>query len=543
VKSVRITAYSNWRDSPAHKKFGLSEVRFTYIPVWARNFSPVDGTTDADFDTILTWRRGREAITHNVYFDTNEVEVTNRNVTPVSVDVSSYSPELCLGKTYYWCVDEVNPDMTPSVWKSDIMSLSTQESILIDGFETGYGDTGDDAVYKTWQDGDILNDSSNGSLMGRSSPPYLQTINHSGGHSAPMEFHNVTKSYSEVIADTSKLLNGSDWSIGKPNTLEIWFRADSNDVNEPVTDQLYVELNGGSKVVYDGHAINIRRPVWSKFKVPLDSINLDNVRSITIGVEKIGSVGGQGTIYLDDIQLKNIVPVEPVDPGTDNLIAYYAMENNVLDSSGSGIDGTFIGDPTYVPGPFTSYGQALEFNADSNEVVDLGLADPFNFEGSFSIAFWANIQDWGTGWSHAMVATRGEDVGFSIRRGGDWIAGLQNKSGTGLSFTTRGIYLLDQNNSEDMIADEPIIGEWTHIVCVLDKENNVKSVYFDGELVRTSETEPDAALIESKTNASIGARANSDNSGFENFFDGMLDDVKVYDDALSAGEVKYLYEN
>ena len=240
--------------------------------------------------------------------------MSNRIVTAYSFEVSSYLPVLCLGKTYYWRVDEVNPEMTPSVWESGVMSFSTPANILIDGFETGYGDDlYTDAVFLTWKDsGELGNSSENGSYMGRRSEPFLDTINHSGGHSAPMEYDNTSVSYSEVVAETSKLQNGSNWSIGLPSTLTIWFRGDPN-TTEVGDMELYCKI-GGKTIVYGGSLDVLMTDMWRQFDINLDTLGVDlsNIPTITIGIRKIGSKGSKGVIYLDDIMLT----------GDEPLIAY-----------------------------------------------------------------------------------------------------------------------------------------------------------------------------------------------------------------------------
>ncbi len=342
AKAVRITVYSNWSTSATYKdkSRGLSEVRFTYIPVWPRNFTPADEAT-VDFDAILKWRKGREALTHNLYFDTNEVNVTERIVTPISLKESVYAPVLRLGKTYYWRVDELNPDMTPSVWASDVLSFSTPANILIDGFESNYGnDPETNAIFLTWKDGAELGDGANGSYMGRRSTPYLHTINHSGGHSAPMEYENKSYSYSEVIADTSELLNGSDWSIGLPSTLTIWFRGDPN-TTEVGDQQLYCKI-GGKTITYSGSLDILMTNMWRQFDINLDTLGVDlsNIPTITIGIKKVSGQGGNGVIYLDDIQLTGNEPViaypeiliEAED--YDDILAPMEVNNVITGASG-----------------------------------------------------------------------------------------------------------------------------------------------------------------------------------------------------------------
>jgi hypothetical protein len=73
AKYVRLTANSNW--GGILPQFGLSEVRFFYIPVLAREPNPESGATDVSIGTIdapadvtIGFRAGREAAKHDVYF-------------------------------------------------------------------------------------------------------------------------------------------------------------------------------------------------------------------------------------------------------------------------------------------------------------------------------------------------------------------------------------------------------------------------------------------------------------------------------------------
>ncbi|HEC01992.1 MAG TPA: discoidin domain-containing protein, partial [Phycisphaerales bacterium] len=69
ARHVRITANSNW--GGILNQYGLSEVRFSSIPVVATEPSPNSGTAEVSADAILSFRAGREAATHNVYLSTD----------------------------------------------------------------------------------------------------------------------------------------------------------------------------------------------------------------------------------------------------------------------------------------------------------------------------------------------------------------------------------------------------------------------------------------------------------------------------------------
>jgi hypothetical protein len=138
AKHIRITANSNW--GGILSQFGLSEVRFLSVPVQASKPGPDSGATGVDVDAILSFRAGRDAATHDVYLSTDEQTVIDGTAPVATVTDPSYAPSLDLATTYYWRVDEVNDAETPAIWQGDLWNFTTEESIVVDDFES-YNDT------------------------------------------------------------------------------------------------------------------------------------------------------------------------------------------------------------------------------------------------------------------------------------------------------------------------------------------------------------------------------------------------------------------
>ncbi|MHC4439555.1 MAG: sugar-binding protein, partial [Planctomycetota bacterium] len=119
--------------------------------------------------------------------------------------------------------------------------------------------------------------------------------------------------------------------------------------------------------------------------------------------EPDGVTGGQAAalydLYPDGEQMflnavKYMIPVVPVNPGSDGLIAYYALENDVNDSSGNGLDGVIVGDPVFVEG---AVGMGLQLDG-VDDYVDLGNDPLFDLTGSeVTLAAWVNVNDIGNG--------------------------------------------------------------------------------------------------------------------------------------------------
>jgi len=222
AKRVRLTANSNWKG--IFNQFGLSEVRFLYIPVHAKAPSPSSGATEVDLDLTLEWQQGREASVHDVYFSTDEQAVAD-GTAPVTTEAeTAHGPRaLDLGTTYYWRVDEVNDAETPSLWQGDIWSFTTQQYLVVDDFES-YNDIDPPApesnrIFEAWIDGFGTTD--NGALVGNDLPPYAeQTIVHGGTQAMPY-FYDTDMKYSEAAMTLSAQ---RDWTVRGAQELAIWFR-------------------------------------------------------------------------------------------------------------------------------------------------------------------------------------------------------------------------------------------------------------------------------------------------------------------------------
>jgi hypothetical protein len=305
ARYVRITALNNWFGS-AFNQYGLSEVRFMVIPVSAREPSPENGATEVALDTDLTWRAGREAAEHNVYFSPDKEAVIKSTAPVVTITEADYKPtSLDLGNTYYWRVDEVNNSETPKSWQGNLWSFTIQEYLVVDDFESynniETGQEGSHLVYITWTDG-YDNPQINGSTIGYVTGNSLETnIVHTGAQSVPLAYNNSTASYSEVSVNTNQLPIGRDWSKGSAKSLSLWFYGDPNNAT---TEQMYVKLND-VKVVYEGDLEDIAKQQWTQWDIDLASfgIQLNNVTKLSIGLERITGVSGSGVILIDDIRL------------------------------------------------------------------------------------------------------------------------------------------------------------------------------------------------------------------------------------------------
>ncbi len=232
---------------------------------------------------------------------------------------------------------------------------------------------------------------------------------------------------------------------------------------------------------------------------------------IGVGDRDSSPASGTGLIFIDEIQVGH---PGLSDPGASGLVAYYALEENVEDSSGNENHGTVVGGPVYVEG---QVGSALEFDGTGAQYVDLGTLNPSAATGQLSLSLWVH-------WN----GLNGQYQGLIGKRD-SWAANdmmwqIEANIDTGV--------IRFQREGLDLPADSALpVGEWTHVAVAFDGAR--ATMYFDGAVVGEGDfslgTDPGAAT-------QFGAAV----VGGGNPFNGALDEIRIYDRVLSSFEIRYL---
>ena len=205
---------------------------------------------------------------------------------------------------------------------------------------------------------------------------------------------------------------------------------------------------------------------------------------------------------------------------TDGLVSHWKLDGNATDSAG-GNNGTIYG-ATPATGQIDG---ALEFDG-TNDYVNLGNPASLNFSGAITISAWIKPDVInGVNINRNIVAHGYQSAGIDkevylrIANDGQYEIGSYVQGGG----TGRATYTIP---SEDQ-------GNWVHLVGLYN--GSTWLLYRNGTQVGSANNATGAIAVDE--NWAIGARG----TGTERFFDGSIDDVRIYNRALSSEEVVQLY--
>ncbi len=491
AKMVKINIINNYGQIPV---YSLSEVRFLAIPTCAREPQPEEGTVTDSVDVELSWRAGREAVSHQIYLGTDVNDLALADTTTDSI----YAVALDYGTTYYWSVTEVNDTEAVTAYAGPVWSFTTPPYAVVDDFESyndlDVGEVDSHRIYLTWIDGYQIND--NGLVVGHLNGPFAETTTvHNGSQSMPLFYDNSISIYAEAVVN---LPIGTDWSQNGIKSLSLNIYGDPDNSG----GQLYLKINN-AKIPYDGLTDVLQRQQWISWIIDLSIVNsLQNVTSLTIGIE---GAGATGVVYVDDMRLyplakpEAVLPVVP-DNSNPNLIAHYEFEGNSNDRIGN-YPGTAEGTPEYTTGKI---GQAMVFDGIDDQVV-FAFAEEQVFP-AYSVALWVQTDIFGQAVNNSPFNNNSSTLDFQIDVDG---SNPGNYRYVGSAITVLG----------------SVVSDWVHLAASCD--GITTSVYYNGLLIATMNV----------ADTRFGQIGIGINRGMNKRFQGLIDDVYVYDRALSDAEI------
>ena len=202
---------------------------------------------------------------------------------------------------------------------------------------------------------------------------------------------------------------------------------------------------------------------------------------------------------------------------SDGLVAYYPFNGNANDESGNGNNGTVHG-ATLTQDRFGNAHSAYSFDGISN-YIDITNNLNFDFGNKdFSISFWFNAS------GHGVFVTQGDNLNNR------WYAEIIQSVIT-YKWWNNGV--LELNLVGNTILTDDV---WYHYVIV--REGNKFNLYLNGNL----ESSVTHSVTFPSYNKVLGIGSDVMLGGWT-FVDGSVDDIRIYNRALSESEIQELYED
>jgi hypothetical protein len=198
------------------------------------------------------------------------------------------------------------------------------------------------------------------------------------------------------------------------------------------------------------------------------------------------------------------------------LIGWWAGDGNTTDLTGGG-DGTFVGTASFMSG---KVGQAFSFDGNTGNYVQVPSRPTLQLAGALTIDAWVNLRNLGNSSRFSIIVAKG------------------NRTPTynyQLTITDTGAVRFE-NNSGSRVDSAPIIipGAWYHVAATHDGIGTV-GIYVNGTLIRTG-----AYPTGSIDNDPL--RIGRDCDGCPSATDGLIDEVEIFNRALTATEIQAIYD-
>jgi hypothetical protein len=241
-------------------------------------------------------------------------------------------------------------------------------------------------------------------------------------------------------------------------------------------------------------------------------------------------------------------------PQSSNLVGEYKFNSNASDSSGNAYDGQTFGGPTLIQDRFGNSNSAYSLDgADDYIHFDDNMLSEWNvnasgwIEESFTISFWAK----------SSKSAEEPIISFGVHNSGglygsnSYYKGMITRFGTTIKMNSNN-WPTYSNNAGFPTSDKTYDGNWHHYVLVWNYDTGYRQAYIDGFLAGEYQ-QVESNIIMKRFNIrdkalSIGReRYGNDGSaddpglGSQGTYTGSVDEVRIWNLALSSSEISNLY--
>ena len=286
-------------------------------------------------------------------------------------------------------------------------------------------------------------------------------------------------------------------------------------IAQPANQTVYVGMTANFSVLAGGtQPLNYQ---WNFNGTNIDGATNATLALTNVQLDQAGNYAVRVTNLLGSVASSNAVltvnPPPPCAPVPSGLVGWWPAEGDANDVAGTN-NGTLINGADFTGG---EVGQTFSFDGSSYvNIPDSPALD--TFASSITIEAWIKVNQFDEFPDWNGIVTKGNSSWRLARDGGSSVVGF---STTGLS-------------NEDLAGNKNINdGQWHHVAAVYDGTN--KYIYVDGTL--DASVPATGTIAQNDYPMCIGENAEAPG----HLWNGLIDEVSIYNRALTASEVQTVY--
>lgn len=261
--------------------------------------------------------------------------------------------------------------------------------------------------------------------------------------------------------------------------------------------------------------------LWTVDSGPAVVFSNDTVEDPLVTFDTTGRYVLKLTADDTDLNTSDTVIIDIYPADYTGLVAHWRLDEesgSIAEDSVGGHDGALIDDAAWAPSEGQVAGAVLlDGDGDYIEIADSGTIDPndptwADFSEEITLSCWLKVNEFTD--DYQAIVSKGEDA-YRIQR--DW----ENDS---IWFTITP-YTINAGVAGSLSVND---GKWHHITATYD--NEFIRLYIDG--YPDGETEYADGISVGESSLLIG-----ENIGYERAFNGLIDEVRIYEIGLSADKI------